>query len=65
VEHHEQCCTAAVTKQLEQSQELFADMTEAERIQVSPSTLRVRKAATSKVDPRRQQDWILKCMQGG
>jgi hypothetical protein len=26
---------------------------------------RVWKAATSKADPRQQQDWILKCLQGG
>jgi hypothetical protein len=26
---------------------------------------RVRKAATSKVDPWQQRDWILKCLQGG
>ena len=25
----------------------------------------VRKAATSKAEPRLQQDWILKCLQGG
>jgi hypothetical protein len=29
------------------------------------STQTFRKAATSKADPRRQQDWLLRCLQGG
>jgi hypothetical protein len=33
--------------------------------QVANQTAKVWKAATSKADPRKQQDWILECLQGG